>query len=49
MGLDADVLDAVRIADRAGSYWSAVRSAAAGTKDAALRDRFAEFNALLDS
>ncbi|WP_217597123.1 UvrD-helicase domain-containing protein [Cohnella sp. GbtcB17] len=49
VGLSADELAAVRIADRAGSYWSAVRAAAADIEDAALRNRLAEFVARLDS
>ncbi|MDI4646631.1 UvrD-helicase domain-containing protein [Cohnella sp. F6_2S_P_1] len=43
VGLSADELAAVRIADRAGSFWSAVRSAAADAEDEALRDKLAAF------
>ncbi|MFD2333837.1 UvrD-helicase domain-containing protein [Cohnella sp. GCM10020058] len=43
VGLSADELAAVRIADRAGSFWSAVRSAAADAEDETLRDKLAAF------
>ncbi|MDG0793212.1 UvrD-helicase domain-containing protein [Cohnella ginsengisoli] len=43
VGLSADELAAVRIVDRAGSFWSAVRAAAEGIGDEALRDKLAAF------
>ncbi|SFB35161.1 DNA helicase/exodeoxyribonuclease V, subunit A [Cohnella sp. OV330] len=43
VGLSADELAAVRIADRAGSFWSAVRTAAVDAEDESLRERIAAF------
>ncbi|MFC3798262.1 UvrD-helicase domain-containing protein [Cohnella sp. GCM10012308] len=49
VGLSADELAAVRIADRAGSFWSAVRSAAADAEDETLRDKLAAFVGSLEN
>ncbi|MEK0312997.1 UvrD-helicase domain-containing protein [Cohnella sp. 56] len=43
VGLSADELAAVRIADRAGSFWTAVRIAAEMGEEAALRGRLVGF------
>ncbi|CAI6017977.1 UvrD-helicase domain-containing protein [Cohnella sp. JJ-181] len=42
-GLSADELAAIRIADRAGSFWSAVRTAAGTLEDRPLRAKLARF------
>jgi len=49
VGLSADELAAVRIADRSGSFWSAVRAAASEAEDDALRNKLASFVRVLES
>lgn len=48
VGLSADELAAVRLADRTGSFWSAARAAASECEDAALKTRLAEFIGALE-